>query len=154
MGAKTFGERVKAAREAAGISQGELERRLGLESRGYVSMLESNQRGKKPSEDFVSNVARALGVTRDALVADATHVPRRAAADDDPCFARAQYFDIARTRGADESLLAALRRAPVPNGAHGDPTTIEFWHGEYMKLKRAAEAFAPDLGSVGDELET
>lgn len=53
--------RIRVAREKVGISQAELERRAGL-SKGYVSLIESNQRTKRMSIDTIARIATALGV--------------------------------------------------------------------------------------------
>lgn len=43
--ANTIGERIKAAREAEGLSQAQLAEKLGFKSATAISLIESNERG-------------------------------------------------------------------------------------------------------------
>lgn len=54
-----FGVLVKKLREGRGISQNALNQAAGLSS-GYVSQLESGQRGKRPSREKVLAIAQGL----------------------------------------------------------------------------------------------
>jgi transcriptional regulator with XRE-family HTH domain len=62
-----FHERIKALREAAGLSQEALARTAGI-STSAVTKLE--QAGKEPSWDTAKKLAYALGVTLDDLAVD------------------------------------------------------------------------------------
>jgi transcriptional regulator with XRE-family HTH domain len=62
-----FHERLKALREAAGISQEALARSAGI-STSAVTKLE--QSGKEPSWDTAKKLAKALGVTLDDMAVD------------------------------------------------------------------------------------
>jgi transcriptional regulator with XRE-family HTH domain len=54
-----FGSKIRKLREAIGISQTELEKRIGHEGRGYVYDI---KRGAFiPSEEKLKKIARALG---------------------------------------------------------------------------------------------
>jgi transcriptional regulator with XRE-family HTH domain len=64
----TIGERLKRLRELAGLSQGELARRAGV-NRPIISDLESNKR-QNITLDTARRLARALGVTLDMLAGD------------------------------------------------------------------------------------
>jgi plasmid maintenance system antidote protein VapI len=65
-GAMTIGERLKRLRELAGLSQGELARRAGV-NRPIISDLESNKR-QNITVDTAKRLARTLGVSLDLLV--------------------------------------------------------------------------------------
>lgn len=62
-----IGDRVRKAREALGITQNELGRRAGLKT-GYVSRIESGDRGKRTSGDVATALAQALGVRYEWLL--------------------------------------------------------------------------------------
>lgn len=62
----TFGQRLKAEREARGQSFAEFAESLGI-SRGFLSNLEKGVR--KPSSDLVSRLAPILGLPLDVLQA-------------------------------------------------------------------------------------
>lgn len=62
---EVFPDRLKAAREHRGLSQGELSKRTGLQA-SAISHFENQQR--KPSFDNLRRLADALDVTTDYLV--------------------------------------------------------------------------------------
>jgi DNA-binding XRE family transcriptional regulator len=64
----TIGDRLKRLRELAGLSQGELARKAGV-NRPIISSLESNKRHNLTLET-ARRLARALGVTLDMLAGD------------------------------------------------------------------------------------
>ena len=63
--AQQFGKRLRALREAAGKSQGDLAGRAGL-SRTYLNQLEAGRRD--PSLSTLTRLARALSVKLEALI--------------------------------------------------------------------------------------
>jgi transcriptional regulator with XRE-family HTH domain len=63
--ARQFGKRLRALREAACKSQGELADKAGL-SRTFVNQLEAGNRD--PSLSTLTRLARALGVKLEALI--------------------------------------------------------------------------------------
>ena len=63
--ARQFGRRLRALREAADKSQGDLADRAGL-SRTYLNQLEAGRRD--PSLSTLTRLARALGVKLEALI--------------------------------------------------------------------------------------
>lgn len=72
-----FGEVLKAIRKSKGISQIEVAKRGGL-GRGYLGMIETGERGSRPSRDSVLRVSQGLGATdaeRDALLRAAGYPP-------------------------------------------------------------------------------
>jgi DNA-binding XRE family transcriptional regulator len=68
-GCQTLGQRIRAAREAKGLSQVSLAETAGI-SQGYLSQLEQDER--EPSLSIAARVARALGLSLDELAAEAT----------------------------------------------------------------------------------
>lgn len=60
-----IGERIKKARESAGLSQQELGTQIGA-STAAISLYESGER--KPGLEFLINTAKALGVTLKELI--------------------------------------------------------------------------------------
>jgi transcriptional regulator with XRE-family HTH domain len=62
------GSQIKLARERAGLSQGELAKRAGV-NQSTLQRIESEQR--EPAFGFVSLIAGALGLSLDALMAGA-----------------------------------------------------------------------------------
>jgi DNA-binding XRE family transcriptional regulator len=64
----TFADRLRTARDAAGISQYRLAKLSGL-SKQAVNLLESGQ-VPNPSWETVQALARALGVTTEAFLTD------------------------------------------------------------------------------------
>lgn len=72
----SFGPTLRALRLAAGVSQGELARRVAVDS-GYISRLEAGGR-QGPTRATVSRLADALGLgwrERDRLLAAAGYLP-------------------------------------------------------------------------------
>jgi len=63
----TFGEHLKRARKALGWSQQRLAQEAGLESKGYISALETGERPIPPGRTLES-ICRALGVPASELV--------------------------------------------------------------------------------------
>ena len=63
----SLGARLKAAREAAGLTQAELARRAGL-SRIYIAKLEAGDR-TAPTLDVLGRLAKALRLTLVDLLA-------------------------------------------------------------------------------------
>jgi len=63
--ARQFGRRLRALREAAGKSQGDLADRAGL-SRTYLNQLEAGKRD--PSLSTLMRLAQALNVKLEALI--------------------------------------------------------------------------------------
>lgn len=63
--ARQFGRRLRALREAAGKSQGDLAGKAGL-SRVYLNQLEAGKRD--PSLSTLTRLALALGVKLEALI--------------------------------------------------------------------------------------
>lgn len=61
----TFGEQLRAARKAIGLSQAELGARVGV-SNTYISALESSQK-LAPAFELVGALAHALGISEGAL---------------------------------------------------------------------------------------
>ena len=62
-----FGENLRRARKASGWSQERLAQEASLESKGYISALESGKRPMPPGRTLEA-LARALGVAASALV--------------------------------------------------------------------------------------
>jgi len=63
-----FGEKLRALRTQRDITLKELALALGLSAHGYISELESGK--KKPTAEFVLNVARLFDVSIDQLLKD------------------------------------------------------------------------------------
>jgi transcriptional regulator with XRE-family HTH domain len=63
-----FGEKLRALRTQRGMTLKELALELGLSAHGYISELESGK--KKPTAEFVLNVARLFDVSTDQLLKD------------------------------------------------------------------------------------
>jgi ribosome-binding protein aMBF1 (putative translation factor) len=68
-GEKTLGQSIRAAREAAGVSQVDLATAANI-SQGYLSQLEQDER--EPTLPIAARIARALGVSLDELAASVT----------------------------------------------------------------------------------
>jgi transcriptional regulator with XRE-family HTH domain len=67
MTAATFGGVIRELRQARGLSQSQLADRAGL-TQSYVSMIESRQRGWRPSRNVVQSFALGLGVKERELL--------------------------------------------------------------------------------------
>jgi XRE family transcriptional regulator of biofilm formation len=63
-----FGEKLRILRTQHGMTLQELAYKLGLTAHGYISELESGK--KKPTAEFILNVARLFNVTTDQLLKD------------------------------------------------------------------------------------
>lgn len=63
-----FGEKLHTLRTQNGMTLTQLAHNLGLSAHGYISELESGK--KKPTAEFVLNVARLFDVTTDQLLKD------------------------------------------------------------------------------------
>ncbi len=62
-----FGELVQRYRERRGMSQERLAKEAQL-SGGYISLIETGQRGKRPPRDTVLAIAQALGAPTEKLL--------------------------------------------------------------------------------------
>lgn len=67
-----FGEKLRKLRNTHGMTLKELAVQLGLNAHGYISEIESGK--KKPTVDFVVNVARLFHVSTDQLLKDELEV--------------------------------------------------------------------------------
>lgn len=65
---KRFGRKLHDLRRKRGLTLQELAESLGYKAHGHISELESGK--KKPTVDFVLQVARFFGVTTDQLLKD------------------------------------------------------------------------------------
>lgn len=63
-----FGEKLRVLRTQRGLTLKAVALELGLSAHGYISELESGK--KKPTAEFVLNVARLFDVTTDQLLKD------------------------------------------------------------------------------------
>jgi transcriptional regulator with XRE-family HTH domain len=63
-----FGEKLRMLRTQHGLSLKELSYKLCLKAHSYISELESGK--KKPTTEFVLNVARLFDVSTDQLLKD------------------------------------------------------------------------------------
>jgi transcriptional regulator with XRE-family HTH domain len=63
-----FGEKLRLLRTGKGMTLKELACALGLTAHGYISEIESGK--KKPTAEFVLNVARYFNVATDQLLKD------------------------------------------------------------------------------------
>ena len=63
-----FGEKLRVLRTERGITLKSLALELGLSAHGYISELESGR--KKPTAEFVLNVAHLFDVSTDQLLKD------------------------------------------------------------------------------------
>jgi len=63
-----FGEKLRTLRNRHNITLIDLAHRLGLSAHGYISEIESGK--KKPTVEFVINVAKIFNVTTDSLLID------------------------------------------------------------------------------------
>jgi XRE family transcriptional regulator of biofilm formation len=63
-----FGEKLRILRTQHGMTLQELAYQLGFSAHGYISELESGK--KKPTAEFILNVARLFNVTTDQLLKD------------------------------------------------------------------------------------
>ena len=63
-----FGEKLRTLRNKRGMTLKELALELGLNAHGYISEIESGK--KKPTVEFVLNVARLFDVSTDKLLKD------------------------------------------------------------------------------------
>jgi transcriptional regulator with XRE-family HTH domain len=67
-----FGEKLRTLRNKRGMTLKELAIELGLNAHGYISEIESGK--KKPTVEFVLNVARLFDVSTDKLLKDELEV--------------------------------------------------------------------------------
>lgn len=132
--ARHIGRRVTRYRERLGYRQAELAKRAGR-SEAYVNRLE-NGLVRSPKIGDLSTIARALGVSLDALI----------------------YGEAPRT---DEDILAALARQPrfadamaslIKGLQMADVEDRDFVIGHLESLARrfGARALAPQAGDVDD----
>ena len=63
-----FGEKLRILRNKQGMTLKELAVNLGLNAHGYISEIESGK--KKPTVEFVMNVARLFNISIDQLLKD------------------------------------------------------------------------------------
>jgi transcriptional regulator with XRE-family HTH domain len=116
-----FGMRLRQIREAYGISQSELARRIGR-SASYVNLVESGQRlaDQYPPWDIVRAMAEALGTTDTALVGLAQEPGASGIAE-----RRAPY--AAGTSAGDAALGRAVRGLLAAHGPPASPLLIIAW---------------------------
>jgi transcriptional regulator with XRE-family HTH domain len=70
---ETFGQKLRTLRRAAGITQRELAKKVGVDF-SYISKLE-NDRLPPPAADTAVKISGALGITPDELVAATGKIP-------------------------------------------------------------------------------
>jgi transcriptional regulator with XRE-family HTH domain len=75
---ETLGTRLKAAREAAGLTQQELAERVGMSGQQAIGMIES---GKSKNPTKLVDIARACGVTPEFLLGREVGAPLKTKAD-------------------------------------------------------------------------
>ena len=98
-----IGPRIRALREAKGLSQGDVERRSGL-LRSYISRVEGGY--TSPSLATLEKFAQALGVQPYQLLYEGRRAPRSVAAPGQPALSRS----TSRFVRAYEGLSASNRR--------------------------------------------
>lgn len=70
---ETFGETIREARKAHGLTQRQLAKRLEIDFT-YLSKLE-NDRGDPPGDDTIRRLATELGLDAEGLLASAGKIP-------------------------------------------------------------------------------
>jgi HTH-type transcriptional regulator, competence development regulator len=71
---ETFGQRIKTARKAKGISLREAAEQIGV-SAGYLSQLENDTANWMPKEDAIIKIGEFYGENADLLMALAGKIP-------------------------------------------------------------------------------
>lgn len=154
MAPSDFGQRVRIAREARGLSQSKLEQQiakiLGKTQRGVISRVESGHRGKNPSDKFISACAQALRSSREWLVegkgsmqTEMLGVPRRSEVPRRVTTAQptvegeyksfTQWMSLVGSRRLDHGVLQALA---LERFGERDPG-LEYWSERYSALLKA-----------------
>ena len=70
-----FGEKLRALRQSRGMTLKDLAGRLGYQSHGHLSRIETGQ--EVPTALLVLKVSRTFGVSCDALMKDELELPGR-----------------------------------------------------------------------------
>lgn len=126
-----LGERIRASREAMGMSLADLEASCGV-TKGYLSQLERGE-ATNPSLEAVQKIAAGLGVRLSELLGE----EREGAVRDLPP-ALAEFIERSRERGRPlseedvEMLLSVRRRGSRPTSAEDYDRLldyIDYWRG-------------------------
>lgn len=140
----SFGERIKAWRERAALTQAELDAAIG-KTRGYTSQLEGGHIKKPPDRDTCEQIARAVGVpklevwrhaARDRLrefdpelLAFHEDELARGATDSRPALSEGErdLLDACRQfgRNAPALTVALTRMLNADRHGHWDPKSVE-----------------------------
>ena len=104
-----FGDKLRQLREACGLSQQELARRLGYASNSYVGDVESGL--FVPSEERLTALSRALGLQPEVLEEAAFEARLAEFGISDPAFV-GMFKDYPKLSPRDKrAILAAYREA-------------------------------------------
>ena len=112
MSAETFGERVRAAREATGLNQAGLARLTGLNS-ATISRIERGLQDN-PTRETVDALARALRVSAQELLPEGMRVEHLPVDRPDPVLLRAGIGSVVEQLDEEIDYLAHL--IPHANG--------------------------------------
>lgn len=157
----SLGGRLRKARVAAGLKQGELAARAGLKSQGAVSMIEVGSRGLELPAATLFSLAKALGVLPHWLLTGKGPM-RQAAPMPAPSPFRVRYsetslelaelFDQIPDEDTKE-VLAVQIRAAIEAAIRGMPTSLsQYEPHEYEPAAPAAAAPTPALpGASGKQ---
>lgn len=112
-----IGERIQMFREQHGYSQREFARRCGL-SNGIISFIENGQRPNGdpylPRFDTIRKIARVMGTTEEALIAECDDFDIDISVGTDETPLVLDYLNEIRNQSADETmLLQSYRMIPV-----------------------------------------
>jgi transcriptional regulator with XRE-family HTH domain len=156
MASSRFGERLRRARQAAGLTQAELAERAGLSVRG-VNDLERGAR-QSPRKDTVALLAEALGMAdeeRAAFEAAARRATRRAASETNtagpPSAVQRESTAPALPSGTVTLLFSGLEDSTILLQRFG-AQRYEVARAEHLRLLRAAcaEHGGIELDTQGD----
>lgn len=114
---RSIGQRIKEARDLRKMGSNELDRQLGKDRNGYISLTE---KGREPGLLVASEIARILKVELQWLATEEGPMERRSPSSKDVFPERARAIEMLRELGADRRVFAKLL-------AHEGPPTGKTW---------------------------
>ena len=116
---ETFGQKMRALRRAAGVTQRELAKQVGVDF-SYVSKLE-NDRLPPPAAETVIRICSALDEAPDELLAAGGKMPPRLQESISSNPAAIQFLRSAQAMGLDEAEWAQMQAYLHHLRSEGDP---------------------------------
>lgn len=157
----TFGERLRIARERAGLGQRELARKAGIKSEGQVQQYEAGEI-KEPSGSRTARLAAALNIRHEWLTLEEGEMFESEARAPLGPFEQARelfFAGVANRTHAEEWMSSTAFRMPSTTNARELLEILETSYARYLRALDLADAGGTvrevglALGGVGSRID-